>query len=115
MQKETIFEMNEVIARFMALEERHDEWRAPHPTLVFLYDNAWTPVPRLKYHSSWDWIIPVWIKFRKLELDNKYFSEWCNSLSWYLYSSDEPSRFAERLYYAIQWYNKYSNSYSNLC
>lgn len=59
----------------------------------------------LKYHSDWNWLMPAWVKFRNLNLDSKEYSEWCSSLGWYLYSSDEPSRFCERVAYAIQWYN----------
>lgn len=66
-----------------------------------------------QYHTSWDWIMPVWVKFRDLdfvedsESDHKHM-DWINSLQWYLFSSDEPKRFAERLAYAIKWYNSQS-------
>lgn len=60
---------------------------------------------QLEFHSDWNWLMPAWIKFRNLNLDSKEYSEWCSSLGWYLYSSDEPSRFCERLAFAIKWYN----------
>lgn len=60
----------------------------------------------LRFHDSWDWIMPVWIKFRDLfEPPNTKHEDWINSLQWYLFSSDSPKRFAERLAYAIKWYN----------
>lgn len=64
----------------------------------------------LKYHKSWDWLMPVWIKFRNLEFSEDSQSDhdhrdWINSLQWYLFSSDEPKRFAERMVFAIKWYN----------
>lgn len=60
----------------------------------------------LNYYTSWDSIIPVWIKFRDLDLDfHGEYGKWITSLQWYLFSSDEPKRFAERLAYAIKWYN----------
>jgi hypothetical protein len=62
--------------------------------------------PTLKYDTSWDWIMPVWIKFRNLNCSYPRYEEWINSLQWYLYSSDEPKRFFERLVYAIKWYNE---------
>lgn len=67
----------------------------------------------LNYYTSWDCIMPVWVKFRDLdfvedsESDHKHM-DWINSLQWYLFSSDEPKRFAERLAYAIKWYNSQS-------
>ena len=51
--------MNEVIARFMELGERHEEYRRPNPTLVFKVGEYYIPVKKLKYHTSWDWLMPV--------------------------------------------------------
>lgn len=61
------------------------------------------------YHQSWDALMPVWMKFRDLEIKNPEHAEWCYSLSWYLYSSNDPKRFWERLCYAIKWFNEYIN------
>jgi hypothetical protein len=64
----------------------------------------------MKYCTSWDWVIPVWIKFRKgWDGKDEKYGEWLDSLGWYLYSSDEPMRFFERLVYAIAWYNSRPN------
>lgn len=110
MTEEEILIGNRIIAPFMGGYERdmgHGDiiWDHPHymSPLVCKYDND------LKYHTSWEWIMPVWIKFRKIEAPielEKSFSEWLSSLGWYLYSSDEPIRFFERLVYAIKWYNE---------
>jgi hypothetical protein len=59
----------------------------------------------LKYFESWDCIMPVWTKFRDLDEEGEQFDGWITSLGWYLFSSDTPDRFADRLYYAIKWYN----------
>lgn len=62
------------------------------------------------YFDSWDWIMPVWSKFRDLNIEiigihDEEHSKWISALQWYLFSSDEPKRFAERMYYAIKWWN----------
>lgn len=76
---------------------------------VKIAENKYYEYHDLRYHKDWNLIMPVWVKFRDLRFDNesaeKGHSEWCGSLSWYLYSSNEPARFCERLYYAITWYN----------
>lgn len=86
----TIEQMNEAIAKFIG-DHREKQWEAGMP---------------LKYHTSWDWLMPVWTKFRQLMKpgSNDMFDEWVNSLGYYLLSSERPDRFCERLYYAIQWY-----------
>lgn len=61
--------------------------------------------------NDWNKLMPVWIKFRDLEFtkDSQLYrdhQDWIVALQCYLFSSDDPKRFADRLYYAIKWYNK---------
>lgn len=67
------------------------------------------PVSSLRYEESWNWLMPIWIKFKNLNLKNDEYWQWLESLSYYLTTSDEPKRFHERLFYAIEWYNKQLN------
>lgn len=63
----------------------------------------------LRFEQSWDWIIPAWIRFRDLDFPKNSDLElkhtaWVTSLQWYLFSSNEPKRFTERMAYAIKWF-----------
>lgn len=62
--------MNEAIARFMELKEGYQEWRKNHPAQVFMIDDEWVPIQNLKYHTSWDWLMPVVEKISKMPLLN---------------------------------------------
>lgn len=100
----TIEQMNEVVALFMDLEPRFVKYPNSQLDRIEVWRNS-KSVP-IEYHTSWDWLMPVWIKFRSLELfGNEEYNDWIGSLSWYLYCASDPSTFQERLYYAIQWYN----------
>lgn len=58
------------------------------------------------YQVSWSWIMPVWIKFKNLNLEEPNYTAWVDSLANYLLRSDTPNGFTERLAYAIDWHNK---------
>lgn len=53
MKEQEIIEGNKLIAEFMGLE-----WKL-HLGRRYLYNHAWIPLENLKYHSSWDWLMPV--------------------------------------------------------
>lgn len=55
----TIDQMNEGIAEFMN-KELYDKWMATDGEI---------PVKGLKYHTSWDWLIPVIKKVKSMHLD----------------------------------------------
>lgn len=59
MTAEEIQQNNELIALFMGLEKQEQQWRAPQPTTAYLVHDYWTPVAKMKYHSSWEWLMPV--------------------------------------------------------
>jgi len=58
-----IIEGNKLIAGFMQLETKNRNW---DERLVYLYGNYWYPSEKLKYHSSWDWLMPVVEKIQSL-------------------------------------------------
>ncbi len=63
----------------------------------------------LQYHSSWDWLLPVWIKFRDLKVDDFDYIDhsYCvDHLKDLLFRSDSPSDFFPHLVEAIKWYNQ---------
>lgn len=68
----TIEQMNEAIARFMG------GTRVLHPEQRFFnedfygyvcHDGRWWNEKCLKYHTSWDWIVPVYKKIKGMHLD----------------------------------------------
>lgn len=104
-KKPTIEEMNEAIARFDKIWERY---KPIDPSTMT--NNLWCSYlserGELKYHTSWGWIMRVWVKFRSIGLDDPEYHDWCGALGWYLYCASTPTTFHERLYYAIKWYNE---------
>lgn len=52
-------EKNRIIAEFMGFENQMQLWRNPENRLCFLIGGDWVPVCNLKYHTSWDWLMPV--------------------------------------------------------
>lgn len=118
--EQEIIKRNKVIAEFMGAKfHKAIPGHFDADAMIFSKDNSPNPyngeivLTSLKYHSDWSWIMPVWIKFRKLwvgrtvsgVIEEREYLEWLRSLEYNLFSSDEPGRFAERLYHAILWYN----------
>lgn len=52
---------NGLIALFMELEQDLESFRH-----VFLVNGYWLPKSKLKYHTSWDWLMPVVEKIESL-------------------------------------------------
>lgn len=63
----TTIEGNKLIAEFMGYTKRHINWFNADQYKV----NRWMSENELKYHSSWDWLIPVVEKISK-ELECKF-------------------------------------------
>jgi hypothetical protein len=66
----------------------------------------------MKYFSSYDWLMPVWIKFNDLGFDeNVYLND---TYQWFISRVgksilNDPIKTAfEEMYKAIEWYNKMS-------
>lgn len=102
---------NEILAQFMKITACTDPSHLENKCYWFASESGYLKSDEMKYQTSWEWIMPVWIKFRNLNLDLEgEYGKWINSLQWYLFSSDEPKIFAERLAYAIKWYNSQSTA-----
>lgn len=67
MSYEEALESNKSIAQFMGAEIRMG-YAYPYEYCDFKDENGITNetvrVDNLKYNTSWDWLMPVWIKFR---------------------------------------------------
>lgn len=85
----------ESIGRYM-VKVKENDW--------FLFDDA-------KYHSSWDWLIPAWYKFRDLTFKDRKneipHSHHCQSISRAICYEDIGSAYS-RLSAAIEWHLAYT-------
>lgn len=59
---------NELIAVFMGLEKDFNE-NKNGGQWEYLIDGYWLPVRKMKYHTSWDWLMPV---VEKINKDGKF-------------------------------------------
>ena len=56
--------------------------------LIAAFDNTWLteetgfPPEKLKYHSSWDWLMPCFNKLREFQCSYKISEECCEIKSW---------------------------------
>lgn len=55
----TIEQMNEAIAEFMELEKEEEIYYTTGYRKIYLINGYWLPIKKLKYHKSWDWLMPV--------------------------------------------------------
>ncbi len=110
-----VIEGNKIIAAFMEWyfepafsdinSTRHDRWITP-------YSPSWIITEQMVFHSSWDWIMPVYFKFRDLVITNEvlfiqhdYWIKKVVEAMRYGDVSDNPSKAFVRLVEAITWHN----------
>ncbi len=102
-----IIEYNELIAEFMEFKQKQ---YTPTSEKLWCDNKHGLPVGELKFHESWDWLIPVWHKFSDLErpLQPRHKAMW----EWYyskikseLLGNNTPNQAFLRLVDAIEWYN----------
>ena len=68
MSNKEILEGNRLIAEFMGVKITGTKYGCNHPLVTCAYPNY----PNLKYHSSWDWLMPVIDKIESLEGSNPF-------------------------------------------
>lgn len=103
----SIEQMNEVIALF-------DGWIVSKKgkTKIFLKGTDYYFNVELKYHTSWDWLHPVWDKYQSLvfpeettmKIHLNYLARLAQDIAY-----GTINEFHEKLYKAIQWYNQQIN------
>lgn len=103
--------MNESIALFMELPSREEEWRKPYPTLTFIRDSICYPIHSIKYHSSWDWLMPVVEKIESMSNDVRiYTGHTTITANGYpvcqVVDVLKINATCQAVYQFIQWYNK---------
>lgn len=131
----TILGMNLAIAKFMGFDavqvgyagtEEETEWQRNHEEwmgkvgiesvgryIVNVKEDKWHEWEDMRYHSSWDWLMPVWGKFRALKfieettmkLHLNYVARLAQDIA---YGTIEE--FHHNMHIAIQWYNKHKEA-----
>lgn len=116
MNKEEIIEGNKLIALFMGAtlteDKRDQEYMfeaSPSPEYAAIY---WR-ISQMKYHSSWDWLMPVVEKILKNQNKAAKFTEQVSSELWYSIFSHQISinllidinLMWQAVVQFIQWYN----------
>lgn len=134
-EKYTIGYANAIIAMFMDFDivyvgyadsEEESLWQRNHEEwmnkvgltqvgryIVNVETNIWHHWYDMKYHSSWDWLRPVWDKFRDLKFTEEtsmklhlnYVARLAQDIAY-----GTIDEFHHNIHIAIQWYNKQSEA-----
>ena len=104
MTQEEIIEGNKLIAEFMGVKIGEDlySWR---PGVIDSIKEH-----NLQYHSSWDWLMPICLKF--CESYENYPSSKCEGMIMNLdneVSSYDITKAFKQLVICIKWYNEYKS------
>ena len=59
----------------------------------------------LKFHTSWDWFMPVWFKFKNLNIDNLVYVSKKAAIKIAITEFETPEKAFDILADAIMWYN----------
>jgi len=103
-----IIENNKLIAEFMGFKE--EPFNRVH-NMFTKEGEQWFTAHNSQYHTSWDWLMPAWLKFRELKFDDVkhqfYHSKHKEMISRVIaYMNDGTPKLAfEALSIAIKWYN----------
>lgn len=86
--------------------QQHDErlWHASKER-AFHCGKYYTP-DKMLYHSSWDWFMPAWCKFRDLDLPEKEYRDHFNDIGYAILRGLIDVAF-EKLCNGIKWYNEF--------
>jgi hypothetical protein len=104
MTQEEIIQGNKLIADFMGYPECGLKNKDPYYyAMKHAYKNG-----NMRYHTSWDWLMPVWVKFRDVTfsdssvsaLHTNYIARLAQVLAY-----ETIDMFYFRLIPAIQWHN----------
>lgn len=98
--EEQILVGNYLLSEFMELKTSHGH---NHPNGA-----GWCITEMLKYHSHWNWLMKVWIKFRELRFEGIHeqfeHSEFKQNISHKICYGTMDDAF-QSIVSAIQWYN----------
>lgn len=116
--KDTIASGNEVLARFLGWEKYGNGYKCPN---IYPIENStsagWTTFTHtsFEFNTRFDWLMPVWYKFRDLKFEDTATFEDRLVLRKYLYLTDKireailegptPLEAFKELVSGITWYN----------
>lgn len=101
----TIEQMNEVITRFAEIKTFDDSRYG----ILYVSPADGKTCFSLRYHCSWDWLYPVWVKFRDLKFSEEtamklhlnYVARLAQDIAY-----GAIDKFHHNISIAIQWYNQ---------
>lgn len=106
---------NEVIALFDGFQFYNDDLRQ-FPKGYYIHPEPGTDghtADTLEYSTSYDWLMPVWHKFRDLKLDLDLHDYQAYKRYWYELTNDIPRKpiadVCSLLAEGIRWYNSTQN------
>ena|ERR1700761_5546579 len=102
--KYRVEEAKVLLAEFMGYESFkgklfHPKSEKPSETLI---------VEELQYDSSWDWLLPVCKKFKKLKIDHHLYRSLMQEIDESIIDEYDVIQAFWSVVYAITWYNKRS-------
>lgn len=108
----TIEQMNEVIAQFAEIKSFDDSRYG----LLYVSPSDGKTCFSLRYHCSWDWLQPVWVKFRDLKFQEEthmklhlnYVARLAQDIAY-----GTIDEFHHNLHIAITWYNQQTTTNEN--
>ena len=103
MTEQEILEGNRLIAEFMGVKITGTKYGCNHPLVTCAYPNY----SNLKYHSSWDWLIPVIDKI----YSSDYYLDYClSNLGQFNDDIHINTKFISSTFESVieylKWYNK---------
>ena len=114
MTKEDILQGNKLIAAFHGFSRKHRNEGSAGWKHWEKKPFGWFDDEDLKYHSSWDWLMPVCKKFDRLHemdytlLHNKEHIMHCDNIDYGVTTYDIQVAFVA-ISEAIQWYNNFQH------
>jgi len=105
MSEQEITEGNKLIAEFMGGAIKGN---------IVTFNGGWENnnqhwITGLQYHTSWDWLMPVYFKLRKIRLATSQRMMWGKYIGGILQAiseEDNPSPVFRKAVLAIKWYNQ---------
>lgn len=110
MKQETIIEGNKAVATFHGFSRKPRKENSAGWKHWEIKPFGWFDDEDLKYHTSWDWIMPVWIKFKNLHIKGitarHYHKQVCASFGNAILSGEIENAWSDAVM-AINWYNNH--------
>lgn len=103
-----INEGNRILAEFMGMNLQWYKLGNSEDIEVIdseAYIPEWWRAEELKYDSDWNWLMPVWLKFRDLDIYDPLTFKLKWKISQEIIKTNSPLEVFKQLVKAVKWYN----------